>query len=88
VADVTHAPTPGIHAHDGGRRTSALRSSLVVLQVSFALMLLVGAGLLIRSFLGVLDADTGFEEHHVLTFDLSLPRERYTPARRIRTSSS
>jgi predicted permease len=51
----------GGHGTSEGRRHDRLRSALVVSQVSLACVLLVGAGLLLRSFLRVLDIDLGFE---------------------------
>jgi len=51
----------GGHGASEGRRHDRLRSALVVSQVSLACVLLVGAGLLLRSFLRVLDIDLGFE---------------------------
>jgi predicted permease len=48
----------------GGRKHDRLRSALVISEVALACMLLVGAGLLLRSFLHVLDVDLGFEPTH------------------------
>ena len=45
----------------GGRGTARLRTALVVSQIALACVLLIGAGLLLRSFLRVLDVDLGFE---------------------------
>jgi len=45
----------------GGKRQTRVRSALVVAEIALACMLLVGAGLLLRSFLHVLDVDLGFE---------------------------
>src|SRR5438445_271922 len=66
-----------------GRRTLRLRSALVVAEVSLALVLLVGAGWLLRSFGAVLRADAGFEAGHVFTASISLGGARYDdpPAR-------
>ncbi len=50
-----------------------LRSALVVLQVSVALVLLVGAGLLIRSFAQLLDVSPGFRTHNLLSISTQLP---------------
>ncbi|MEX2262213.1 MAG: ABC transporter permease [Bryobacteraceae bacterium] len=61
----------------GGLRRHTMRSLLVVAEVSMALVLLVGAGLLIRSFLGLQDVDPGFRAGNVLTFRVSLPQARY-----------
>ena len=46
------------------RKHERLRSVLVVSEVALACMLLVGAGLLLRSFLHVLDVDLGFQPEH------------------------
>ena len=50
----------GGHGASEGKRHDRLRSSLVVIEVALACVLLVGAGLLLRSFLRVLDVDLGF----------------------------
>src|SRR6185437_8680057 len=47
-----------------GRKHEGLRSALVVSEVALACVLLVGAGLLLRSFLHILDVDLGFEPSH------------------------
>src|SRR6185312_9751750 len=45
----------------GGKRNAWLRDVLVISEIAFACVLLVGAGLLLRSFLRVLDVDLGFQ---------------------------
>jgi putative ABC transport system permease protein len=60
-----------------GRPRRALQRSLVVAEIALALMLSIGAGLLIRSLARLQDVDTGVEAHNVVTFSLSLPRARY-----------
>ncbi|HKG97644.1 MAG TPA: ABC transporter permease, partial [Pyrinomonadaceae bacterium] len=66
---------------EGGRQTSGsshhLRSSLVVFEVALSLMLLVGAGLLARSFLSLLKTNPGFNPDNVLTMNLVLPGAKY-----------
>jgi predicted permease len=65
-----------------GQRQRRLRDGLVVVEVALALVLLVGAGLLIRSFWKLQQADPGFIPEQVLTASLSLPGARYgDPAR-------
>lgn len=59
-----------------------LRSALVVFQVAVALLLLVGSGLLIRSFARVLDTDPGFDARNLLTLSTQMPLDAGTPARR------
>jgi predicted permease len=68
---------------EGGRDTSAtsrgnrVRSALVVSEVALALMLLVGAGLLIKSFMNLRRVDPGFNPKSVLRVNVTLPRTRY-----------
>jgi putative ABC transport system permease protein len=68
---------------DGGRgnaigfRRNRLRSVLVVGEVALALVLLSGAGLLMRSFYHLQSMDPGFDPHDVLTFRTNLPGAKY-----------
>ena len=52
-------------------------------ETAIGLVLLVGAGLLIRSFIQVLNVDPGFDPHHVLTVSLELPDNQYPPLKRV-----
>jgi putative ABC transport system permease protein len=66
---------------EGSRQTSGsshwLRSGLVVFEVAISLVLLVGAGLLARSFLSLLRTNPGFNPDHVLTMNIMLPGAKY-----------
>ena len=60
-----------------GTRHSAVRTGLVVTELAFALMLLVGAGLLARSVLRLLDVDKGFDARNLLTLEFNAIGPRY-----------
>jgi putative ABC transport system permease protein len=62
------------------RSGNRLRGALVVAQVALALILLVGAGLLIRSFANRLDRGIGFDMERMLTAEINLPGARYDRA--------
>jgi predicted permease len=69
----------------GSRRQTRARSALVVCQVALALVLLVGAGLLLRSFEHLRSVALGVRPSHVMTFAVNLPTGRYAePERRAR----
>jgi predicted permease len=59
------------------RGSDRLRQGMVVFEVALALVLLVGAGLLVRSFLRLNAVNPGFEPQHVMTMTVDLPRARY-----------
>lgn len=61
-----------------GGRGRGLRSGLVVTEVALSLVLLVGAGLLLRSFWQLMRVEPGFEAREVLTLRLRLPDAKYT----------
>jgi len=61
---------------EGGRR-QRIRSTLVVLEVAAALVLLVGTGLMIRSFWQLQKVDPGFNPDNALTAQISLPKTKY-----------
>src|SRR5262245_43101537 len=66
----------------GSRRRTHARNVLVVCQIALALVLLVGAGLLLRSFARLQSVDLGVRSAHVMTFEVHLPSGRYEDAER------
>jgi putative ABC transport system permease protein len=54
------------------------RNALVVAEVALSLMLLIGAGLVIRSFIKILDTDLGFNPDNAMAMYIALPQGRYT----------
>jgi len=61
----------------GGGASARVRDGLVVAQIALALVLMVAAGLLLRSFAGMLRLETGIDARNVLTFETDLPESRY-----------
>ena len=60
-----------------GTRHSAVRAGLVVAEMAFALMLLIGSGLLARSVIRLLDVDKGFDANNLLTLEINSVGPRY-----------
>ncbi len=60
------------------RPKAFLGKALVVFQVSLSLLLLIGAGLFLRTLLNLRTTAIGFNPEHILLFDLNLPRSHYT----------
>ncbi|MFN8061051.1 MAG: ABC transporter permease [Vicinamibacterales bacterium] len=75
--------TSGNAPSSGFSRAGAegLRRMLIVLEAAVAIVLLVGASLLLRSFSKLVDTDVGFRPGNLLTAQLVLPRALYTPAK-------
>jgi putative ABC transport system permease protein len=66
---------------EGGRNSTTsegfMRRGLVVVEVALALILLIGAGLMIRSFARLSEVDPGFSTEKILTAEIALPRSKY-----------
>ena len=61
----------------GGIGSHRIRNSLVVSEVALALALLIGAGLMLRSFVRLMSVDPGVNTRNVLTMEINLPRSKY-----------
>jgi putative ABC transport system permease protein len=74
----------GARAVSGGGRQRRLRSTLVVLEVALALLLLTGSGLLLKSFANLRTVELGFNPDRLLTMSLRLPFSGYKePSQRV-----
>jgi putative ABC transport system permease protein len=82
LAPIFHMRGPAFQsalATAGTRSTlrQRFRRALVVAEMALAVVLVVGSGLMIRSFARVLDVDVGFDPHRLLTFQIELPEKEY-----------
>ncbi len=68
----------------GGLRRNRLRSLLVVIEVALTLVLLFGAGLLVRSLMQLHKIEVGFETENVLTMRVTLPRAKYAGGQQVK----
>jgi putative ABC transport system permease protein len=74
----------GAHTVSGGGRQHRLRSTLVVLEIALALLLLIGSGLMLKSFARLRTVELGFDPDRLLTMSLRLPFSGYKdPAQRV-----
>ncbi|MGZ3442393.1 MAG: ABC transporter permease, partial [Polyangia bacterium] len=85
LAPVFHLGGPGFQLalsgagtrSTGGLSRQRFRRALVVGEMALAVVLVVGSGLMIKSFHGVLQVDSGVRSHGLLTFQIELPEKEY-----------
>lgn len=82
---LTGALRDGTAGAGEGRRRSRLRGSLVVAEVTLSVVLMIGAGLLLRSYSALQGTNLGFDRNQVLSFRLALPRTKYASQDQRRT---
>ena len=75
--DLVESLNEGAKGSSGGVIKRRLRSVLVIAEVAFALMLLIGAGLLLKSFSRLQSVGLGFNPAGLVTFDLQVPNDKY-----------
>jgi len=85
MGNIVPALRQGARGSAGDRAHSRLRNVFVAAEVALALMLIVGAGLLVRSLVGVLSVDRGFKTENRLLVTVSLPSS-YDQARLVQTN--
>ncbi len=75
--ELTEALKEGSRSSTAGVRRNRLRNGLIVIETALALVLLIGAGLLMKSFSRLQNVSPGFNPQHVLTAEVSLPVMKY-----------
>lgn len=78
--DLNSTLKEGVRGGGSSRARGRLRSLLVVIQTALALVLLVGAGLMVKGFRNLIDNYPGFDRDRVLTFRITLPDSKYGTA--------
>jgi putative ABC transport system permease protein len=81
--DLTESLKEGGRSSTEGLRRNRVRSLLVISEIALSLVLLIGAGLMLRSFWRVQEVDPGFNPHNVLTMRISLPAAKYAQAEQV-----
>jgi len=80
--NIVDALKEGALSSTAGRGRHALRSSLVIVEMALALVLLVSSGLLIRSLVHLQNVNPGFDPHNVMTSNVDLPDAKYSDAKK------
>jgi predicted permease len=84
--DLNDVLKDGMRGSSGGRARARVRSALVVAEVALSMLLLVGAGLMVRSFVNLQRVDVGFRADKALTLTFALP-QKYKAAQLAQTAT-
>lgn len=76
-SDLNETLKEGGRGNSGSAKQNRVRSLLVVAEVALALMLLIGAGLMIKSFVRLQNVNPGFNPENLITLELQLPENKY-----------
>jgi putative ABC transport system permease protein len=76
--DVNEALKQGLGRTDADSGTGKTRSALVIIEVALSLVLLIGAGLMLRSLWNLQTIDPGFDQHNVLTLSVMVNKQQFT----------
>ncbi|MCZ6917964.1 MAG: ABC transporter permease [Gemmatimonadetes bacterium] len=80
--DIHESLKDGGRSHSAGRVRNRMRGALVVSEVALSLVLLIGAGLMIRSFMLLYQVPPGFDPANTVTFQVTLSSSKYSAAQR------
>lgn len=83
ATDLTQALKEGTRGSTDGRRRGRMRDALVIAEIALSVVLLAGAGLLLRSFLRISSVDAGFDHRDAIVLDLSARAAVYKDEPRI-----
>jgi putative ABC transport system permease protein len=81
--DLTESLKEGDRGSTEGFRRNRTRSALVIGEVALTIVLLIGAGLLIKSFMRLREVSPGFNPERLLTLEVSLPDTKYTDPKQV-----
>jgi putative ABC transport system permease protein len=76
-SDLNETLKEGGRGNSGGAKQNRVRSLLVIAEVALALVLLIGAGLMIKSFVRLQNVNPGFNPENLITLELQLPQNKY-----------
>jgi putative ABC transport system permease protein len=77
-SDLNETLKEGGRGNSGGAKQNRVRSLLVIAEVALALVLLIGAGLMIKSFVRLQNVNPGFDPENLITLELQLPENKYS----------
>jgi len=76
-SDLTRGLKEGLRSNAGGARSNRLRGLLMIAEIAMSFMLLIGAGLMIKSFVRLREVRTGFNPDNLLTMRISVPPGKF-----------
>jgi predicted permease len=81
--NLVEALKEGCQRSSGSASAPSIRNALLISQVALALVLVVSASLLVRTFYHMVNANSGFDATHVVTFEVPLPTTKYSDTGRM-----
>ena len=75
--EIAHALSSNPRTSSGSKRAARIRSAFVAFQLAICFVLLIGSGLLLKTWFALLKSDPGFNTHNLLTLEYRVPRVKY-----------